>query len=172
MTPIYLTKYMIGASPAFYILVAKGMSDITKRSILLAVLVFIIFLSYLGLHHYYRTDVKSQWRDVANLIEREANVDKDAVIFCASYIQTPFDYYYKEEIRKVGIDKAVSDTRQLATVVDGATREKERLWLILGHGGQKAPIMNYLINRYGSKAVLVEKQFVGPLVILFDLSTL
>lgn len=170
MTPIYLTKYMIGASPALYLLVAKGTDNLTNKRILYPVLAFVVLLSSFGLYSYYKSDVKPQWREVANFIEISSKVDTDVAVFCASYIQRPFAYYYKGELQQFGIGKNVEDTQELAALVDNAVQEKDRLWLILAHVDQKAPIRPYLEDRYGIEAVLLEQKFKGILVILFDFS--
>jgi hypothetical protein len=170
MTPIYLTKYMIGASPALYLLVAKGTDNLTNKRILYPVLAFVVLLSSFGLYSYYTSDVKSQWREVANFIEINSKVDTDVAVFYQSYIQSPFAYYYKGELQQFGVAKNVEDTQELAALVDNAVQEKDRLWLILAYVDQKAPIRLYLEDRYGIEAVLLEQKFKGILVILFDFS--
>jgi len=171
MTPIYLTRYMIGASPAFYLLVARGMGNVGTKRVFYPILIFIIVLSSIGLHQYYVNDVKSQWREVATFIETNSEVDGDVAIFCANYIQTPFDYYYSGGLQKYGIKKSITDIQQINTLVGHATLEKDRLWLILGHGGKKTPVHSCLIERYGNKSIILEREFVHISVLLFNMTS-
>ena len=150
MTPIYWTRYMIGASPALYILVAKGMSNLNRKWLSYPVLIFIALLSSLGLYQsYYKNDVKEQWREVASLVELNSK-GNDVIIFCADYCQVPFDYYYKGDLPEFGIGKGVEETQELATFVDNAVQGKDRLWLILSHGSEEAPIRSYLVTDMGA----------------------
>lgn len=55
-TPIYITRYTIGASPALYLLVAKGISTFTKKKAIYLVLMLIVVLSLPGLQYYYAHD--------------------------------------------------------------------------------------------------------------------
>jgi len=169
MTPIYLTRYTIGVSPAFYLLVAKGMGNLNRKWLFYPVLIFIILLSSFGLQSYYKNDVKEQWREVANLVELNS-MRNDVIIVCAGYYRLPFDYYYQGVLKEVGIGRDVEDTEELTTFVDDAVHGKDRLWLVLCHDGQGAPIMSYLISRYGSRSIPMEEHFASISVLLFDLS--
>jgi mannosyltransferase len=168
MTPIYLTRYMTGASPAFYLLVARGMGKINMKRVFYPILIFIIVLSSLGLYQYYTNDIKNQWREVATFIETNSK-DSDVIVFCAPYVQNPFDYYYTGGLQKFGIAKALTDTQQISTLLENEIREKDRLWLVLSHGGQDSPVHRYL-ERYDGGSIVIEKKFIGILVLLFDLS--
>lgn len=168
-TPIYVTRYLIGASPALYLLVAKGLSELNTRKVIYPALIAIVLLSVPGLANYYVHDVKEQWREVAELVELNSK-ENDVTIFCASYVQKAFDYYYQGELAKFGIDRNVEDTQELAASVNDATSGKERLWLILSHAGHDPPIESYLIDRLGSDSILTEQEFVGIRVLLFELT--
>lgn len=167
MTPIYWTRYMIGASPAFYLLVAKGMGNLNRKWLFYPVLIFIILLSSFGLQSYYKNDVKEQWREAADLVELNS-MRNDVIIFCASYCQVPFDYYYQGDLTELGIKKDI-ETGEIAASVDDAVHGKDRLWLVLSHGGQNAPLRFYLMSRYGSRSIIMAEYFVGIWVLLFDL---
>jgi len=165
-TPIYEARNTISASPALYLLAAKGISTFTNRKALYAV-VIIAALSLPGLQYYYTHDVKEQWRETADFIEYNSQAD-DVIIFCAGYVQIPFDYYYEGDPEKFGIGRNVADAQEIAATVDNAVAGKQRLWLILSHEGE-ALTEDYLIDRFGSDSVIVEKEFVGVKVYLFGL---
>lgn len=183
MTPIFLFRYMIGATPALYLLAARGMGNLSKKWILSISLIVIVILSSLVLQPYYKYDQKNYWRQTAEFIAANARVESDVLVFStsrtgASYIQNslytgvqvPFNYYYTGELQELVISTSVDDTEKLAAFVDEASRGKERLWLILSYGGQDVPIRYYLESRYGSESILIDKEFKGIRVMLFDLS--
>jgi len=166
-TPIYITKYTISASPALYLLAAKGINTFTNKKAIYPILMLIAVLSVPGLQHHYAHDVKPQWRETVDFIEYNSQAD-DAIIFCADFVQQPFDYYYRGDLERFGIDRDVKDTQTIAAIVDKAVAGKERLWLILAYEGE-AFIEDYLIDRFGGNSVVVDEEFVGVKVHLFDL---
>ena len=81
-TPIYLTKYTIGALPAFYLLVAKGISAFTNRKALFFVVILVSLLSLPGLQYYYSHYMKpqkAQWREITGFIEHNTRA-RDVII--------------------------------------------------------------------------------------------
>ena len=165
-TPFYFFKYAIGASPAFYLLVARGISIFNAKKWLSLILPLIITLSGLGLHSYYVNDVKEQWREVTKLVETESR-EGDVIVICANFCQKPFDYYYKGDLPRLGIRRE-ADTNVVAKSIDDAVSGKDRLWLILSHGCDKTPLQEYLMKRYGEMIILEEK-FIEVHVILFEI---
>ena len=165
LTPIYLTRYMIGASPAFYLLVARGMSNINLKRYFYTVLLFIIVLSSLGLQHYYINDVKPQWREVAAHIQANSN-DHDVIVFCVDYIQNPFDYYYTGDLKETGVNKSLT-TRQIDALLENATCDNDRLWLVLAHGGKYSQVNSCLVERYGNSSIVQTKELLIIILKIF-----
>jgi len=168
MTPIYLTRYMIGASPALYLLVAGGVGNLNREWLFYPVLILIIILSSFGLQSYYKNDVKEQWREAANFVELNS-LRNDAILFCVNYCQVPFNYYYQGELPEFGIGGDAGEAG-VAAVIDHAVYGKDRLWLVLSHGGPGASISRYLTDRYAGRSIIMAERFVGVWVILYDLS--
>ncbi len=169
ITPIYVIRYLIGASPALYLLVARGLNRLNMKKGLYPVLLIIVLLAVPNLVHYYTHAEKQQWREVAQLVELNAQ-ENDVIIFCQDYTQDPFDYYYTGRLEKFGINKKVEDTQEIVAFVDKAISEKQRLWLVLSMAGPNPPIESYLMDRYGNDSVIMERQFIGLRVLLFDLA--
>ena len=173
ITSIYQAKYTIGASPALFLLIAKGVSTINTKKWLYSILLVIIILSSFGLHTYYVRDVKTQWREAAYLVEVNSNKG-DVIVFCAEYGGTPFDYYYHGDLPEFGIRKN-ANTKQVENFVNDVVSGRDRLWLIWYQAGP-ALLRNYLTDKY---AILLEKPFEGGesparrvSVLLFDLGPL
>ena len=168
-TPIYFTRYTIGASAAFYLLVAKGISAFTSRKALFFVVILVSLLSLPGLQYYYShyvKDQKAQWREITGFVEHNTRA-KDVIIIWPDYYQPPFNYYYKGNLERFGIPD-VQDTKKIAGLLDGATVGKERVWLVLGSRKKSSP-KDSLMDRFGSGSVVLEKDFLGIKVRLFDL---
>jgi len=166
-TPIYTTRNTISASLALYLLAAKGISTFTNKKALYTVVILIAVLSLPGLQYYYTHDVKPQWRETTDFTEYNSQVD-DVILIRANYAQTPFDYYYEGNLERFGIGRFVEDAQEIAIVVDSAIAGRERLWLVLAHQ-RGTLVQDYLIDRFGSDSVIVEREFRGVKVYLFDL---
>jgi hypothetical protein len=164
ITPIYVSRYTIAASPAFYLLVAKGMS-IFGRKMLASVLIVIIVLSSFGLYTYYTVDIKEQWRETADLVEAESR-EGDVIVFCESYVQRPFDYYYGGELPEFGVSES-ADAEELASIINNVIDERERLWLIVSNVSTLPSVHDYLEGKY---ELLDWWGYRGIVVFLFDVS--
>ncbi len=169
ITPIYVIRYLIGASPALYLLVAGGLNRLNMKRGLYPALLIIVLLAVPNLVNYYIHAEKGQWREVAQLVELNAQ-ENDVLIFSQDYAQSPFNYYYTGKIEKFGINKRVEDTQEIAAFVDKAISEKQRLWLVLSMAGPNPPIESYLMDRYGNDSLIMERQFIGIRVIVFNLT--
>jgi hypothetical protein len=79
--PIFWPRYLIGITPALYLLAARGIENIdtfaktyTVRAKLTWILIVLLaLLSVPGLYDLYAFPQREQWREVANLIEQEYN---------------------------------------------------------------------------------------------------
>ncbi len=142
------------------------MSNFNKKAVY-AVILLVAALSLPGLRDYYAHDVKEEWREVAAFIENKSGAD-DVIVICASYCQIPFDYYYKGNLERFGMDPDVTDNDKIAGVVDKSVAGKQRMWLVLSHQG-KASVKDYLLETYGRSSLLLENRFVEISVCLFDL---
>jgi mannosyltransferase len=69
---IYLSKYVIAASAALYLLVGKGVRNINYNYAKIAVVGIIILLSASSLQTYYATPTKPQARDVMSYVDSNA----------------------------------------------------------------------------------------------------
>ncbi len=133
-TPVYITRYTIGASVAFYLLAAKGVRDINHENFKSAVIALIIVLSSLNIWGYYHSVNKEQWRDIANYLDSSAGVE-DLVLFNAGYNQRPFDYYSRRaDLVKKPFPEDAShvdeeNIKELRLMVEG----HDKVWLIQGY---------------------------------------
>lgn len=132
-TPIYVIRYTIAASLAFYILIAKGIDNISNKPIKISIIILIILLS-LGEVVEYHTEVdKQQWREVASYIDMNAEPG-DLLLFDFEHNKEwVFDYYSKRTDlekrvltgKKGDIDE--ENIKELGPTVNGYNR----VWVIL-----------------------------------------
>lgn len=90
--PMFISRYFIGSLPALVILVAIGLSHVRNRRLFVACLAIIIALSLRGVHRWYTSDRKTDWRGITSYVLSEARPG-DAIIFHAPFIKWPFEYY-------------------------------------------------------------------------------
>jgi 4-amino-4-deoxy-L-arabinose transferase-like glycosyltransferase len=169
ITPIYLINYTIGASLAFYLLVAKGISIFRKKSLYFILAIITIISSY-GLHNYYTKDIRPQMREAADLVETKSETG-DVLVFYAYYGQYLFDYYYTGDLDQYGLTSA--GLQNIIALLDDLFYKADRVWLIvscleeLPHFDELPLILSYLEDDY----MLIDRtKFKGVAVFLFDLS--
>ena len=166
-TPIYHTRYTIVASPAFYILIAKGIDNINHKSIKFGVIILIVILSLNSVGTYYTVDNKEQWRDVANFIDVNADFG-DLLLFNSGFIQeNGFDYYSKRTdlIKKPFPEKTrdvdEENIKELVPKVQGYNR----VWVILSHDHDPKGLIKKTLNE--SYNLSYHKEYVGIDMSLF-----
>ena len=179
-TPIYTTKYTIVASPAFYLLVAKGISNVSHKYLKSTIISIIIIISLVYVREYYIKIDKEQWRDVASHIDANAK-NGDLLLFNAYYCQPVFDYYSKRTdlVRDHYSEKNI---KRLETTVEGY----KRVWVIrrvqsIHRQVQQHPWLSKWILQYSKdeKALITkklietynlpyQKKYVGINIALFE----
>jgi hypothetical protein len=88
---------MIFAMPAYYLVVARGLSLLSSKVILLTVLIVTILSSFFYLSFYYNPPDYSSWREVAIYIKKSIK-DSDRLVIIPLQQITPFWFYYKKEL--------------------------------------------------------------------------
>lgn len=138
-TPIFILRYTIVASLAFYLLIAKGISSISHKYAKSIIIGIIIVFSLVYIREYYtKPFYLEQWRDVANYVDTNAK-NKDLLLFHQGDCQDMlFDYYSKrtDVIKKsfppeIGWKSQIDegDIKKLGPTVEGYNR----VWVILAH---------------------------------------
>jgi uncharacterized membrane protein len=120
---LVLFPYLLG-------IVAMAVSTHRRRDRLIAglALVTLPVSGYIAM-----MQVQEDWRNAVRLVEQKAN-QRDAILISASYVQWPFDYYYRGQLPRQGVDpasvpKALSDT----------AASHERAWLVLSNDSLTDP---------------------------------
>lgn len=148
--PIYYWRYTIGASPAWYLLVALALSYLARRSgkqSLAIVIVAMIALVQAGsLYSYYTTLSKTRWSSVAEHVESQA--DSGDVVFIHNYnIIDAYRYYSKRNDLRLQTlvspsefftqnsagESAVVEADGSSNPILDLAGTRERLWFVLAH---------------------------------------
>jgi mannosyltransferase len=149
-TPIFHQRYMIGASAAFFLLAARGITHINRKSVtIICVIIIIIFCPLQTLSDYGEVN-KEPWREVAQLIENDARGD-EVVLINASYCMIPYEYYAQRPELNIlpfpsrGKDINQDNIRQL----DQIMQKYDKIWLVLSHQGKNIDLLiNTLKNSH------------------------
>jgi uncharacterized membrane protein len=172
-------KNLIEIAPPICLLAVRGITHVKETfetgvararvQYLLLGLIVLLCLPQVGVMS--RFPQREQWREVADLIERES-LPSDAILCPVGY-DICLNHYYKGDLEAVmygyGYD-VPPDEGELTALVDRATDGKERLWLIMlqYENTVDAPIKGFLLTRYGSDSVVRQEDFQSITVYLLQ----
>ena len=148
--PIFYARTLIWISLPLYILLAAGIRKLRCWPSILAGLLFILTTNGLSLHAYYTQFEKEQWDDAAALMAERVEPG-DLILFNATWMQIPFDYYFHRlndvPVVECGVpvdlfDRGVlepkmteGDLPRLRKLVRG----RDRVWLVYSHNWYTDP---------------------------------
>jgi len=167
--PVYWTRFTMPASLAFYILVARGIVNISTKGIRLSIISLVIALSLIITWGFYTTTDNEQWREVVGYIETHGE-QNDLVLINTWYCHIPFDYYFSrtDMIQRdvfpkwdMGVDKDNIKTLELAV------RGYERVWIVLSHDGDSEGLITKTLSDDLSYSLSYQKNYVGIELYLF-----
>lgn len=174
--PVYRYRCTIGASLAFYLLVAYGIRNIKYTYAKLVIITIVIVFSLVNVWGYYTEVNKEQWRNVANYIDTNAQPG-DLLLFSPGYCQkNVFDYYSKRTdlIKKPFIQGTFMDVVGRKVSVDELTKELKlnvegynRVWVVVWQGFDRKGLIKKTLSE--SYNLLYDKKYVGPVTVqLFE----
>ena len=172
--PIFATRYLIGITPVFYLLAARGIEGVnsfmksraTQANLAaFSLIALVAIISAPGLYNYYAHPQKEQWREATTLIEQMAQPG-DAVVFSEDADRYPFDYYYRDGTEISILPLEIIEKGEPIVGVG-------RLWLVIrgDESTEDKSLKSGLIELYGIDSLKMEKQFLHVTVYLFDLKT-
>ena len=141
--PIFYDRTLIWTTLPLYVLLAAGIVQLGRRPLVVAALVLLVALDGLGLRSYFVDFKKEEWREAAAYVAAQVR-DDDLILFNATWVQLPFDYYFEGYGRPVArhgapVDlfergvlepkMAAADVPRLRSLVAG----HRRVWLVYSH---------------------------------------
>ena len=141
--PIFSDRTLIWATLPLYLLLAAGIAQLRHRPTIVVALAILVTVNALSLRQYYTFFGKEEWDKAAAYVGERVEKE-DMLLFNATWVQIPFDYYFRYQNRPVtkhgapvdlfdrGIlepKMAESDLPRLRSLL----RNRERVWLIYSH---------------------------------------
>jgi mannosyltransferase len=169
VTPIFLFKYTIPASLAFYLLVALCWRKLGSRTAIAVGAVVLVGFA-LPTVEYAFDDQQENWRGAVSSLEERAE-HHDLVLFDAGFTQHVFNYYSR---RPDLVQRSVSDGsgRHPAAVrrrVRAAAAGRPRVWLVHSHTRNPVHLTGRVLGR--SLVRRSHRSFEGVDVYLYEAPT-
>ena len=154
---MWLVRYMIYASPAYYLLTALGLAAIPDRRTLgmVAALVLIVPIARLGTY-YVRTN-RPEWRPAVSYVEQHLS-EGDVIALYRYGNRYVFDYYYSGHAPRIALGPSSLsrgafegwNERRIAAMMSAIPSHSRRIWFILSYheatGGFS--VENYIRREY------------------------
>lgn len=187
ITPIYNTRFTIGASLAFCLLTAKGISNIKFNSVKrirnidfdykclkLVIIAIIITISLVNVYSYYINVDKEQWRDAVDYIETNAEAG-DLLLFNAGFTQDyVFDYYSKRSdlVKKPFPSNTRYVNEENIKELEPTVQGYDRVWVILSHSRDSLGLIKQTLsqsyNLVDYKVYINYNVYIGIIIYLFE----
>ena len=151
--PIFLDRTLIWTTIPLFLVLAAGIAQLRFRLLIILVLGILATNNLFSTGDYYKFAQKEDWSNPAGFVANFAKKD-DLILFNASWVQIPFDYYFKTyeklysiQVEKHGVpvdmfDNGVlepkmtdSDIPRLISLLSG----HERVWLVYSHNANTDP---------------------------------
>ncbi len=172
--PIYSHKYVIGAAPALFLLLALGLFSIRKIVPLAVSLGVFMVLAIPGLAYYYVSDTKEQWRDAAAFVEENSS-GSEVVVFAPNdnigIQQEAFNYYYRGTLPGCSIGPDELSDNQVSETLKQCLSGNQRFWVVIRNAiPDTGRYRSFFLNPDQSSIHLIKEQrFIQITVYLFEL---
>jgi hypothetical protein len=92
--PIFDDRTLIWATIPLYLALAAGIAGLRRKMLIAGALAFVVVINGISLQEYYLRFTKEAWDQAAAYVAARAERD-DLLIFNATWVQIPFDYYFR-----------------------------------------------------------------------------
>ncbi len=182
LRPVFLDRTLIWTTVPLFLILAAGIAQLRFRLLIIAAVGILGTNNLFSASDYFRFTQKEDWSTAAGYVARFAQKD-DVVLFNATLVQIPFDYYfgafeklYSIQVEKHGlpVDMADSgnveptmttnDLPRLMSLLSG----RNRVWLVYSHNWYTDP-MGLIPQTLASKMTLTRtRDFYGGQVQLYE----
>jgi 4-amino-4-deoxy-L-arabinose transferase-like glycosyltransferase len=175
--PIFYDRTLIWASIPLYLLLAAGITQLRYRPYILVTVVIFATVNSLSLREYYTNFEKEQWDDAAAYVAKHVE-QEDLILFNATWVQIPFDYYFRNFNRRVAehgvpvdlFDRGILEPKMAQADVPrmhDLIRGRKRVWLIYSHNWYTDPDSIVSSNLRKELSLLDQRDFYGLEVRLY-----
>jgi len=176
--PVFYDRTLIWATIPLYLLLAAGIAQLRRWPLVVAAVGLVATANAASLHEYYVNFQKEEWDKAAGYVAARA-ADDDLLLFNATWVQIPFDYYFRAYGRPLVERGAPADLFDLGVLEPKMTENdlprlrellagRSRVWLIYSHNWYTDPrglIPAALAQEFALRDL---RQFVGLEVRLYE----
>jgi len=182
--PIFSERTLLWITLPYAILLAAGIGQASRmagrypRAVVAGILILLLGCNSFGLTQYYVHFAKEEWDQAAAYVA-QASAPGDLILFHATWVQLPFDYYFRHtgktaELRGLPVDlfergvlepkMTEADLPRLQTLI----ADREHVWLIYSHDWYTDP--QAILPRELQRALVLTEQrtFIGLRVMHFQ----
>jgi mannosyltransferase len=94
LRPVFYERTLIWATIPLYVLMAAGIAALRRPTVAMAAIAILMAANGFSLQEYYNNFQKEGWREAAAYVGPQAR-EGDLILFNASWVQIPFDYYFR-----------------------------------------------------------------------------
>jgi uncharacterized membrane protein len=176
--PIFYDRTLIWTTIPLFILLAAGLSQLRYWRYIFVGVAILATVNGLSLREYYLYFTKEQWNDAARYVAEKVQ-HQDVIIFNATWVQIPFDFYFRHYNRPVAehgapvdlFDRGIlepkmaeSDLPRLRSLIRG----RQRVWLVYSHNWYTDPQSLIPAALAEELSLLEQQRFVGLEVRLYS----
>jgi uncharacterized membrane protein len=155
--PMYVDRYVIGAAPALYLLIALVIVSLRKVVPEVVTVGALVILITPGLYEYYTVPTNEQWREAAAYIRSNIQAN-DHFVFAPGEegaMQESLAWYYHSPMPGCGIEAAVRDAPSIAQQITNCLAGADRFWLIVrGYPERVQPYVDFFVTHTPSSMQL------------------
>ena len=174
--PVFYDRTLIWASIPLILFFALGIRQLKYRSLMASACAVLVTVNLLSVRTYYLEYDKEQWNLAAPYVARRAQAG-DLLLFHATWVQIPFDYYFSPtaSVQERGVpvdlfDRGILEPRMTEKDVprlNALLRGRQRVWLIYSHQWHTDPDQLVPQTIQGSLDLLQRRRFHGLEVRLY-----
>jgi mannosyltransferase len=176
--PIFYDRTLIWVAIPLYLLLSFGLLQLRFKVLIYSGLVLLCAVNLLSLQNYYQNFTKEQWREAAASVASQVH-DGDLILFNATWVQIPFDYYFRHFDRSVtehGVPvdlfdrgalepkMAESDLPRLQSLV----HDQQRVWLVYSHDWYTDPQRIIPAALEDEFKLVATETFIGLQILLYE----
>ena len=92
--PIFYDRTLIWTTLPLFLIIASGIIQLRFRTYIIIACMFFVTVNGLSLRDYFTSFQKEQWNVAAKYVAEKVEND-DLLIFNATWVQIPFDFYFR-----------------------------------------------------------------------------
>ena len=175
--PLFYDRTLIWITIPTFILLAAGLRQLRYTPVIALVALIFVTFNGLSLREYYLNFEKEQWNDAARFVAEQVEGD-DLIIFNATWVQIPFDFYFRDFERPALehgapvdlFDRGILEPKMTPADVprlQSLISRHRRVWLVYSHNWYTDPTSIVPTTISQALPLLQQQSFTGLEVHLY-----